>query len=94
MTTLAPEWVRTSDPVIRSPARYRWTTAPAMISTKIPMSNYNRGSISYIVLVYFLQTVRICKNWINLNKHMNLFLAHLIHSKLAVYCAIRQIISK
>ena len=26
---LAPEWVRTSDPVIRSPARYRWTTAPA-----------------------------------------------------------------
>ena len=29
MTNLAPEWVRTSDPVIRSPARYRWTTAPA-----------------------------------------------------------------
>ena len=29
MTILAPEWVRTSDPVIRSPARYRWTTAPA-----------------------------------------------------------------
>ena len=29
MTRLAPEWVRTSDPVIRSPARYRWTTAPA-----------------------------------------------------------------
>ena len=27
MTKLAPEWVRTSDPVIRSPARYRWTTA-------------------------------------------------------------------
>ena len=32
MTKLAPEWVRTSDPVIRSPARYRWTTAPADIS--------------------------------------------------------------
>ena len=30
MTKLAPEWVRTSDPVIRSPARYRWTTAPAI----------------------------------------------------------------
>ena len=30
MTKLAPEWVRTSDPVIRSPLRYRWTTAPAM----------------------------------------------------------------
>ena len=29
MTKLAPEWVRSSDPVIRSPARYRWTTAPA-----------------------------------------------------------------
>ena len=29
MTKLAPEWVRTSDPVIRSPVRYRWTTAPA-----------------------------------------------------------------
>ena len=31
MTKLAPEWVRTSDPVIRSPARYRWTTAPASL---------------------------------------------------------------
>ena len=29
MTKLAPEWVRTSYPVIRSPARYRWTAAPA-----------------------------------------------------------------
>ena len=29
MTKLAPEWVRTIDPVIRSPARYRWTTAAA-----------------------------------------------------------------
>ena len=29
MTKLAPEWVRTSDPVIRSPASYHWTTAPA-----------------------------------------------------------------
>ena len=29
MTKLAPEWVRTCNPVIRSPARYRWTTAPA-----------------------------------------------------------------
>ena len=31
MTELAPEWVRASDPVIRSPARYRWTMAPAFI---------------------------------------------------------------
>ena len=29
MTKLAPDWVQTNDPVIRSPARYRWTTAPA-----------------------------------------------------------------
>ena len=33
MTKLAPEWVRTSDPVIGSPARYRWTTAPASFHT-------------------------------------------------------------
>ena len=30
MTKLAPEWVRTSDPVIRKPSSYRWTTAPAL----------------------------------------------------------------
>ena len=30
MTKLAPEWVRTNDPVIRRSARYRWTTAPAL----------------------------------------------------------------
>ena len=29
MTKLAPEWVRTSDPVIRSPVCYRWIMAPA-----------------------------------------------------------------
>ena len=34
MTKLAPEWVRTSDPVIRSPACYRWTTAPAYIPVR------------------------------------------------------------
>ena len=33
---LAPEWVRTSDPVIRSPARYRWTTAPAIGPRETP----------------------------------------------------------
>ena len=31
MTKLAPAWVRTIDPVIRSPARYRWTTAPGLV---------------------------------------------------------------
>ena len=32
ITKLAPEWVRTSGPVIRSAARYRWTTAPALLA--------------------------------------------------------------
>ena len=42
MTKLAPEWVRTSDSVIRSPARYRWTTAPALggLSGAISMSHF------------------------------------------------------
>ena len=39
MTKLAPEWVRTSDPVIRSPARYRWTTAPATHTMSVIMSS-------------------------------------------------------
>ena len=40
MTKLAHEWVRTSDPVIRSPARYHWTTAPAS-------TTYREHSISW-----------------------------------------------
>ena len=39
MTKLAPEWVRTSNPVIRSPARYRWTTAPALYVLKVGIVN-------------------------------------------------------
>ena len=35
MTKFVPEWVRTSDPVIRSPARYRWTTTPAFLSVAV-----------------------------------------------------------
>ena len=35
MTKLAPEWVRTSDSVIRSPARYHWTTALANIHVQL-----------------------------------------------------------
>ena len=35
MTKLAPEWVQTSDPVIRSPACYRWTTAPALMEEEV-----------------------------------------------------------
>ena len=49
MTKLAPEWVRTSDPVIRSPARYRWTMAPARVQLMeqrvclAPTANFCRG---------------------------------------------------
>ena len=47
MTKLSPEWVRTSDPVIRSPARYRWTTAPA-----------SQSSIRSMWLVLVTQTMK------------------------------------
>ena len=46
MTKLAPEWVRNSDPVIRSPARYRWTTAPASGIVGINISTH------YIIILY------------------------------------------
>ena len=44
MTKLAPEWVRTIDPVIRSPARYRWTTAPAVL---VEEEEYQLQNINY-----------------------------------------------
>ena len=40
MTKLAPEWVRTSDPGIKRPARYRWTTAPAYLKHQRRGSKY------------------------------------------------------
>ena len=46
MTKLAPEWVRTSDPVIRSPVRYRWTTAPAL---RHDMNINNNNSITELL---------------------------------------------
>ena len=42
MTKLAPEWVQTSDPVIRSPARYRWTTG-ARLGTILGKPKYNKS---------------------------------------------------
>ena len=44
MMKLAPEfeWVRTSDPVIRSPARHRWTTAPAWMWVGFKRTIYSR----------------------------------------------------
>ena len=35
MTKLAPEWIRTSDPVIKSPARYQCATAPAILQLEL-----------------------------------------------------------
>ena len=50
MTKLAPEWVRTSDPVIRSPARYRWTTAPAAWISLTALSRINdSGLLAWII---------------------------------------------
>ena len=46
MTKLAPEWVRTSDPVIRRPARYRWTTARAQtVLEKMNFRNLTWGQM-------------------------------------------------
>ena len=65
MTKLAPEWVRTSDPVIRSPARYRWTTAPAqryvqnIICIKKQILQRSRPQKAIILLfMYMLQGPR------------------------------------
>ena len=43
MTKLVPECVRTSDPVIRSPARYRWTTVPAFMQMEVPFLGHIDG---------------------------------------------------
>ena len=51
MTKLAPEWVRTIDPVIRSPARYRWTTAPAYLMYMIINSLLDIKSLFYCLII-------------------------------------------
>ena len=54
MTKLAPEWVRTSDPVIRSPARYRWTTAPAMyVDQRRSVGHFEKSFYLFIQLSHF-----------------------------------------
>ena len=56
MTKLAHEWVQTNDPVIRSPARYRWTMAPALmrqVGTSIritPPHSYDQRLVSSIAV--------------------------------------------
>ena len=51
MTKLAPEWVRTNDPVIRSPARYRWTTAPATKRVEEYPQRVHLSQDTYIIIV-------------------------------------------
>ena len=58
MTKLAPEWVRTSDPVIRSPARYRWTTAPALrIPRNIRLTASPNGWMTGVKMTDWLERV-------------------------------------
>ena len=60
MTKFAPEWVRTSDPVIRSPARYRWGTAPAENTSEGGGNHENQG----IYLYYKVVSTEMLKSWI------------------------------
>ena len=68
MTKPAPEWVRTSDPVIRSPARYRWTTAPAqhVLSpfvkdiTEYSLTNFRSGTLSLSKLACCFAYIPAC----------------------------------
>ena len=46
----APEWIRTSDPVIRNPVGYLWTTALADITNNIyNWDNVHLGSSSVTI---------------------------------------------
>ena len=55
MTKLAPEWVRTSDPVIRSPARYRWTTAPPFSDSEIAKNYKYKHTKNTVILNNIIQ---------------------------------------
>ena len=52
MTKLAPEWVRTSDPVIRSPARYRWATAIDLMRQSVFLSSWDYPSLIFTVHIH------------------------------------------
>ena len=74
MTKLAPEWVRTNDPVIRSPARYRWATAPAK-------SNLGDTKLYYSIF-HSMKTINtnnkslLCKKLISCDRLGNSFHSH------------------
>ena len=56
MTKLSPEWVRTSYPVIRSPARYRWTRRPPAATSR------NSLWLVELLIVRLLDTI-ITNDW-------------------------------
>ena len=51
---LASAWVRTNDPVIKSPPRYLWTTAPGY-------NTYGRKSLKYCIMGQSRATVLNCR---------------------------------
>ena len=59
MTKLAPEWVRTSDPVIRRPARYRWTTAPAPFKIRDDISTFVEGEFEWLFIEATIMKMKI-----------------------------------
>ena len=70
MTKLSPEWVRTSDPVIRSPACYRWTTAPAWMRKEISeiwmmgQSRIVKGILGWTgVILLFRAVMTLVHDW-------------------------------
>ena len=68
----APGWVRTSDTVIRSPARYFWTTAPAHIIILIALIQNGLIVISHTLIIWlichnkYIITILFAKN-VNIN---------------------------
>ena len=70
MTKLAPEWVRTCDPVIRSPARYRWTTAPAGMVPVHPSSYHLLGFQWNGAFFYDRNLAMGCQIFENISKSM------------------------
>ena len=52
MAKLAPEWVRTSDQVIRSPARYRWIVIYTIVTVRgfgTPWKTHDNILISWFI---------------------------------------------
>ena len=83
MTKLAPEWVRTSDPVIRSPARYRWTTAPAYVKRLKQKSSVYRSEMARNAIESDFRTSKMAAGGHFVNKIIKLKLWH--RSEMVLY---------